>query len=73
MGKWLGSGAQDFLREAGDTQKFHTSRSCSQSKILLLPFENSKKMINTKKIKKKIPDESATFSGEGSLGSTCAS
>lgn len=37
-----------------------------QSKILLLPYENSRKIINTPKKKKKIPDESATFSGEGS-------
>lgn len=64
-------GAQDFLRDADDTQRFRTSRKCNQSTIVLLPYENSKKIINTKK--KSIPDMSATFSGEGSLGSVGAS
>lgn len=35
------------------------------SKILLIPCENSRKIINTPQ-KRKIPDETATFSGEGS-------
>lgn len=68
MEKWLGPGAQDFLRDAGDTQRFHTSRKCNQSTIVLLPYENSK-IINTKK--KNSPDMSATFSGEGSWFSWC--
>lgn len=63
-------GAQDFLRDADDTQRFRTSRKCNQSTIVLLPNENSK-IINTNK--KSIPDMSATFPGEGSLGSVGAS
>lgn len=39
-----------------------------QSKVLSLPYENSRK-INTPKKKKKIPDESAAYPGAGSPGS----
>lgn len=74
MEKWPDPGAQDFLRNAVDTQRFHTSRKCSHSKILLLPCKNTKKIISIlKKKKKSISDMSASFSGEGSLGSICAS
>lgn len=58
MEKWPGPGAQDFLRDADDTQRFHTFRKCSHSKILLLPHKNSKKIIH---IKKKEEEEEEYF------------
>lgn len=63
--RWLGPGAQGLSSGTLVTPKVPYLQKV-QSKILLLPYENSRKIINTPKKKKKIPDESATLSGEGS-------